>query len=347
MNSLLGTYAGLVEKTNDPEGLGRVKVRVPHVYGVSGSGTGYIGVNDLPWALPAGMPAGGSGSSGGFSMIPDIGDKVWVRFLDGEPEKPIYEWGMQSIPDAKKLKLHKYAKLPTGGIGAPDRSILSRYGHSLEFTKETVTLTTEQGYQLRLENSGGETGGSAAIVTKAGQKVSLSDLGKSVVIQGLDSAVMSAKSVALNAAANASIKAAGSLTLMIGGTLVIIKGKTLSITTGTGATLIIDANGNIAIMSAGGASISIEQTQVQVSAPDGTSMTIENGKVSVSTTQMVLNTGALAVGADAQYPALMLTPATLAWFLTHTHTNGNEGSPTGPPILTFPTEAASTRMQLT
>jgi hypothetical protein len=44
---LLGTYCGVVENVKDPEKLGRVKVRVPHVFG-------FIGQNDLPWALPAG-----------------------------------------------------------------------------------------------------------------------------------------------------------------------------------------------------------------------------------------------------------------------------------------------------
>src|SRR3546814_1473831 len=102
--NLLGTYGGIVEKVNDPEKLGRVKVRVPHVYGATGGGTGFIGTNDIPWALPAGMPAGGSSNSGGFSHLPEPGDHVWVRFLDGQPEKPIREWGMQTITDAKDRK---------------------------------------------------------------------------------------------------------------------------------------------------------------------------------------------------------------------------------------------------
>ena len=98
---LLGfTYAGTVESNLDPLKLGRLKVRVPHVYGTTASGVGYIGVNDLPWALPAGMAAGGSANSGGFSQLPEKGDHVWVRFLDGEPEKPVWEWGMQTMDDA-------------------------------------------------------------------------------------------------------------------------------------------------------------------------------------------------------------------------------------------------------
>src|SRR3546814_4627799 len=41
-------------------------------------------------------------------LLPEPGDHVWVRFLDGQPEKPIWEWGMQTITDAKNLNLHHY-----------------------------------------------------------------------------------------------------------------------------------------------------------------------------------------------------------------------------------------------
>ena len=339
------TYAGVVEANKDPLKLGRLKVRVPHVFGSNSTGSGYIPVNDLPWALPAGMPAGGSADSGGFSQIPEIGDKVWVRFLDGEPEKPIWEWGMQTFSDRDNLKLHEYASGTP--VGPPDRAILSRYGNSLEITDPAVTLTTRQGYQVRLENSTGPAGGSAALVTPAGQRVSLNDLGKSIVIQGLDSVVVSADSAILNGATDAMIRASQTLVLMVGGTLLTITDESVILNTTTGATLVVDADGNISVMSSGGAAVSVENARVQINSPTGTAIVVEEGKVSVSASQMVFNTSALAVGTDARYPALMLTPEALAWFLGHTHTNGNNGSPTGPPILQFPDDAASTRMQLT
>ncbi len=344
-------YLGIVEANDDPLKLGRLKVRVPCVYGVSSAaeGSGYVARDDLPWALPAGMPAGGSHASGGFSMLPEPGDQVMVQFLDGDPENPVWQWLMQTRAQADKLKLHHYGQKGRGEVGAPDRAILSRYGHSLEFTDSSVTLTTAQGYQIRLENSTGETGGSAAIQTPAGQRVTLNDLNEAVMVQGLNSAVVSAGTVILNAASDMLLRASGSLSLAIGGVSVIIDGNTVILTTGTGASVIIDATGNVAILSAGGAALAVETGKVQVTAPDGTGMVVSSGKISISAGQIVINTASLAVGTDAQYPAVMLTPSLLKWILTHTHTNGNLGSPTGPPIPLdpeFPVNSGSSRMRL-
>src|SRR3954470_6030472 len=93
---LQGCFIGIVEKVDDPEKLGRVKVRVPHAYGIFGTEVGAVPLDDLPWALPAGLPAGGSSASGGASWLPEPGDQVVVQFLDHEPEKPIWSWLMQT-----------------------------------------------------------------------------------------------------------------------------------------------------------------------------------------------------------------------------------------------------------
>ena len=147
---LFSTYAGTVESTADPEQLGRLKVRVPLVYGPSTSSEA-ISISDLPWALPVGLPAGGSSQSGGMVWLPDVGDHVWVRFLDGEPEKPIWEWGMQ---DTAQASSYPYFRLPTTGYGqnsagaivAPAMGMLTRYNHLLQFTpyqSQGITETTD------------------------------------------------------------------------------------------------------------------------------------------------------------------------------------------------------------
>lgn len=173
---LLGTYGGVVESVHDPLKLGRLKVRVPLVYGLSGGTSGYIGTNDIPWAMPAGMPAGGSARSGGFSHLPDVGDKVWVRFLDGEPEKPLWEWGMQSRPDAESLKLHSY-KNNGGKVGDPDRAVWMRYGHAVELNEGGIIVTTSQGYRLLLNDASkaGANDGSLKLSTAKGQYLEIDD----------------------------------------------------------------------------------------------------------------------------------------------------------------------------
>lgn len=175
MSHLLGTYAGTVENVRDPEKLGRVKVRVPHVYGASTTGAGYIGVDDLPWALPAGLPAGGSAASGGLSHLPAVGDHVFVRFLDGEPEKPIWEWGMQTFDDRSKLALHAYDIATDGGVGLPKAARWLRYGHTYEINQTGLILSTAQGYRIQITD-GQPSDGEMIVTTKLGNFHKLSDL---------------------------------------------------------------------------------------------------------------------------------------------------------------------------
>jgi hypothetical protein len=74
---------------------------------------------------------------------------VWVRFIDGEPEKPIWEWASQHTKQAKNYPFRKY----NGDV--PDRSsLLTRYGQSIEFSEAGITAVTSKGYALQLIDSG-------------------------------------------------------------------------------------------------------------------------------------------------------------------------------------------------
>ena len=144
--NLFGTYSGVIESTKDPEKRGRMKVRVPVVYGPA---EGSIPTSDLPWALPSGLPAGGSSDSGGIDWLPEIGDQVWVRFLDGEPEKPIWEWALQNSKQAKDYPFRSYEG------STPNRhALLSRYGQSMEISEAGITLVTSKGYSIQMIDSG-------------------------------------------------------------------------------------------------------------------------------------------------------------------------------------------------
>jgi hypothetical protein len=81
-----GTYRGFVRDIKDPKQLGRVKCQVPSVLG-----------NELltDWAFPTGAVYGGAKDSGDF-RVPVLGAAVYVRFEEGEVNRPIYEaiwWG--------------------------------------------------------------------------------------------------------------------------------------------------------------------------------------------------------------------------------------------------------------
>lgn len=73
-----GVYTGLVVDARDPEHRGRVKVRVPSLHATE----------PLPtWALPMGAHWGGGA---GHMIPPAVGAALFVMFLDGNPEVPLW-----------------------------------------------------------------------------------------------------------------------------------------------------------------------------------------------------------------------------------------------------------------
>jgi uncharacterized protein involved in type VI secretion and phage assembly len=96
-----GKYRGIVTDNDDPNHLGRVRVKVQDVLGDQESG----------WALPA-MAYAGDGV--GLYLIPPVDAFVWVEFEHGNPDYPIWTgcfWGGRDqlpaspvSPDIKVLK---------------------------------------------------------------------------------------------------------------------------------------------------------------------------------------------------------------------------------------------------
>lgn len=82
-----GKYRGIVVDNNDPENLGRLRVKVPSVLGnevVTG------------WAMPC-VPYGGASDQGLFA-IPEVDAGVWVEFEAGDLEYPIWVGTFWSKP---------------------------------------------------------------------------------------------------------------------------------------------------------------------------------------------------------------------------------------------------------
>jgi Type VI secretion system/phage-baseplate injector OB domain len=304
--SLTGTYAGIVESNRDPEKLGRLKVRVPHVYGATGGGTGYIGVNDLPWALPAGMPAGGSAASGGFSQLPEPGDKVWVRFLDGEPEKPIWEWAMQTVSDRDGLTLHTYDE-SSGTVGKPNRTIWTRYGHAVTLNEGGAILSTSQGYRLLLTDASepGANDGTINLTTALGNFLTLDDSDNSGTLNiNEDLNVNVGSGVTGQSNSFDWTTASDDFSVLSGGKISLSATDDVDVTTASAFS--IDALSTV--------SISAEAT-----------MTFDF-------TTLLLGTGAVepfVLGLQFQTWA----EALLLYLSVHTHTSTTPGAPTSPPII--------------
>jgi hypothetical protein len=81
---VLGLYLGQVVAVDDPDRIGRVKVKVPGLLEGEGS-----------WAMPIGAPGGGH-TDRGFFAVPPVGATVGVMFVQGDIDDPVYlcgPWG--------------------------------------------------------------------------------------------------------------------------------------------------------------------------------------------------------------------------------------------------------------
>jgi hypothetical protein len=146
--NLPGIFAGTVEDNTDPLQIGRLRCRVPVVYGPVG-GNDAITTTDLPWALPAGFPAGGTDKSGAQVWFPNSGDHVFIMFLDGEPEKPVWFWGNQ---DTNQNAAYNTSAI-LGSTWPPPGTTLTRFGHNLTIEPTQMRVVTKGGFELILDDA--------------------------------------------------------------------------------------------------------------------------------------------------------------------------------------------------
>jgi hypothetical protein len=315
---LVQTYGGVVENNKDPLKMGRLKVRVPHVYGSTDSGSGFVATNSLPWAMPAGLPAGGSGSSGGFSQLPDAGDKVWVRFLDGEPEKPIWEWGMQSYADTEALKLHSYKTNIDGSLGSPDRAVWTRYSHAFELNEGGIIISTSGGYRAIFNDSTtvGSMDGSIVLSTPFGNSIEFDDVVGSITLNGLEDVNFQIGNSFLGQSFDYSWLTAGDYGMEVGGILSVLASEAIEMSTATDFSA--DAIGAITLS----AGTTFNLTALQT--------------MSLQFTQLFLGINAVepvVLGAKL----ITFIEALMTYLSAHTHTSSSSGGPTSPPVI--PSEA--------
>ena len=81
-------YRAYVESTEDPEHLGRIKIRIPYLHMDSD-------VSTLPYAYPA-IHAGLGNQTGQF-LLPPVGSIVFVTFEYSDEHRPIYFGGIPTI----------------------------------------------------------------------------------------------------------------------------------------------------------------------------------------------------------------------------------------------------------
>jgi len=137
-----GVYSALVSDIADPEGLGRVKVRLPWSPDTKGSAYEV-------WARLATMMAG---ADRGSWFIPDIDDEVLVSFEAGDPRRPYVVGALWNGRD------NPPESMDAAGLNSI-KSITTRNGVKVTFDdtdgQESLVLETPGGQTIVLQDGPG------------------------------------------------------------------------------------------------------------------------------------------------------------------------------------------------
>jgi uncharacterized protein involved in type VI secretion and phage assembly len=141
-----GMYPARVENNIDMLDMARIQVSIADVGGNSISS----------WALPC-LPVAGMNT--GMFTVPPVGSAVWVQFVRGDIDYPVWLGGFFANGEAPQLS----KKVPHGVSG--------------------ITLQTTLGNGLVISDA---PGGGILIQTAGGAKVEISDLGITIAAQGAE-----------------------------------------------------------------------------------------------------------------------------------------------------------------
>ena len=125
-----GVYDGYVTAIDDPSDRCRIKAGVPELLGPDG---------ETFWALPRGV---GNSATIGINLYPPaLGDHVFVSFVAGDLENPIYEFGTTTTEGNRFAKGVRYIKSKNFKIELDDNNNTFRISSS----DESVGLLIDNG----------------------------------------------------------------------------------------------------------------------------------------------------------------------------------------------------------
>lgn len=188
-----GIVIGIVEDLDDPEKLGRIRVKLQHLAEE---------VSDWAWLV---TPM--AGNERGLFLRPEIEDQVLVAFLHGDPSYPYIlgsVWSKKEKPppddgDAKKNNW-RFIKSRSGHIVKLDDTANAEKIEVIDKSGQIKIQLDSANKKIRVENSSGD----IEIAGTTGN-ISVSTSGGQVKVEGV--------SIEISAQANLTLKASGKLTI--------------------------------------------------------------------------------------------------------------------------------------
>lgn len=164
-----GVYIGKIEDTNDPEILGRVKVRVSAI----NTDKAKIPTSALPWAHFVSL--GGGDPDHGDYKVPPVGAQVAVIYMQGDPHFPFWigtVWGKDdTITEVGKRVADTTGKSRHGGNVYPGSNI---DGSAAEAHKVTA-IKTPGGHKIIFDDDSGGDSQHITLETAGGHIISFDD----------------------------------------------------------------------------------------------------------------------------------------------------------------------------
>lgn len=162
-------YRAVVVDVNDPLKLGRARIRIPSIHGVSSLSPDYVDNASLPWATPAVWSSAGH-NMGTFDP-PTPGNRVFVTFEGGNSSYPIYFGGIPT-----QIGNSKYYK-PQMGIlyGQTQEIVTDDYNLDLVSGTERVPFKSFKGATIIVDDYDGKE--YIKIIDQAGQTFTMGNLG--------------------------------------------------------------------------------------------------------------------------------------------------------------------------
>ena len=196
-NRLNGVAPAVVTNNQDPEGLGRVKVKFPWL----------SDDNETDWVRVATLMAG---PERGSFFLPEVGDEVLVAFEHGDINAPYVIgvlWNGQQKPPE------------TNSDGKNNiRKIRSRSGHEIVFNdddtakKEKIEIHTKAGHRIVLDDSAG--GEKIEVVDKTGSnRIVIDSVKNSIGIECGMQLKIKAQTVEIEGTASLTLKSNAILTI--------------------------------------------------------------------------------------------------------------------------------------